>query len=309
MFAIQSTAIPTLAPTIASDFNHAELATYLGSVFTLGNTAGIPVYGVLIDSLGRRFAMLTACTFFGVGSVLCALAPGMWPLIAARAVAGLGGGGLLTVSAVICTDLVHLRERGFYQGIMMTIFGAGSMIGGPLSGYLSDVYDWRISFWIQVPIVLWCATIVTLFVPDPPIAPTHASALSGLASLDWGGSSLLLGSVAALILGLSFHTSYFRPWSDPLVWGLLLTSVLAILAFVKVESKVKRPIVPLSMFHSKQLIAIWTSGMLLSVSSQAFLFHVPTYFSVLLNSSGASAGMVVSVCSGLGLSTGSLYAG
>lgn len=115
-FAFQSTAIPTLAPTIASDFNHAELASYLGSVFTLGNTAGIPVYGVLIDTLGRRFAMITACTFFGVGSVLCALAPGMWPLIAARAVAGLGGGGLLTVSAVICTDLVHLRERGFYQG-------------------------------------------------------------------------------------------------------------------------------------------------------------------------------------------------
>lgn len=115
-FALQSTAIPTLAPTIASSFNHAELASYLGSVFTLANTAGIPVYGVLIDALGRRFAMLTACAFYGVGSAACALAPSMWWLVAARGMSGLGGGGLLTVSAVICTDLVELKERGFYQG-------------------------------------------------------------------------------------------------------------------------------------------------------------------------------------------------
>lgn len=119
-FAFQSTAIPTLAPSISSSFNHAELAAYLGSVFTLGNTAGIPVYGVLIDTLGRRFAMLTACCFFGAGTVACALAPGMHSLIAARALSGLGGGGLLTVSAVICTDLVHLHERGFYQGELET---------------------------------------------------------------------------------------------------------------------------------------------------------------------------------------------
>lgn len=115
-FAVQGTAIPTLAPTISSHFNHAELAAYLGSVFGLANTAGIPVYGVLIDTLGRRFAMLVACGLFGVGTVACALAPGMYALIAARGVAGLGGGGLLAVSAVICTDLVDLRERGFYQG-------------------------------------------------------------------------------------------------------------------------------------------------------------------------------------------------
>lgn len=115
-FAFQTTAIPTLAPTISSQFEHAELASYLGSAFTLGNTAGIPVYGVLIESLGRKFAMLTACTFFGVGTVACALASDMYTLILARGLSGLGGGGLLTVSAVICTDLVHLHERGFYQG-------------------------------------------------------------------------------------------------------------------------------------------------------------------------------------------------
>ena len=56
----------------------------------------------------------------------------------------------MTVSSVIVTDLVPLRDRGLYQGIMMTIFGAGSMIGGPLSGWITDTYGWQWSFWIQV---------------------------------------------------------------------------------------------------------------------------------------------------------------
>lgn len=192
---------------------------------------------------------------------------------------------------------------------MMTIFGLGSTIGGPLSGYLSDRWNWQLSFWVQIPIILWCASIVGVFLPEPPIAPTHQSVWAGLASLDWGGIFLLLGSVSSLILGLSFHTSYYRAWSDPTVWGLLLASVVAIVAFVGVEARVKRPIVPLSMFKSSQLVAIWLSGTFLSIAAQAFLFHVPMYFAVLLDSTAAQAGLVVSLCSGIGLSSGSLLAG
>jgi len=193
---------------------------------------------------------------------------------------------------------------------MMTIFGLGSSLGGPLSGFLTDKYAWPVSFWVQVPIVIWCATIVGTFLPDPPVAPTHGTSVwRGLASLDWGGIVLLLGSTSAFILGLSLHTSFFRPWSDPWVWGLLLASILAIIAFVRVEAKVARPIVPPRLFQSRQLVAIWLSGTFLSISSQAFLFHVPTYFAVLVDSSAAQAGLVVSVCAGLGLSSGSLLSG
>ncbi|KAL7423994.1 hypothetical protein Q5752_001579 [Cryptotrichosporon argae] len=149
VFAIQSTAVPTLSPAISSHFNHAELASYLGSVFSLANTAGIPVYGVLIDSLGRKTAMLAACTLFGLGTVACALAPSMGALIAGRALAGFGGGGLISVSAVINTDLVHLRDRGFFQGLVMTVFGIGAILGGPLSGWLADRYGWQVAFWVQ----------------------------------------------------------------------------------------------------------------------------------------------------------------
>jgi len=181
------------------------------------------------------------------------------------------------VSSVIVTDLVPLRDRGLYQGIMMTIFGTGSMIGGPLSGLIADGWGWQWSFWMQVPIALFCAVIVTTFLPPAPIAPTHSSLLAGLASLDWGGSALLLTGVTTLILGFSFHTSFLLPWSHPVVWGCLASSVILLGSFVKVESKVENPLVPLSLLRSKHRLAILASGFFLSVGNQAFV-RVTTFF-------------------------------
>ncbi|KIR26676.1 multidrug resistance protein fnx1 [Cryptococcus deuterogattii 99/473] len=280
VFAFQSTAIPTLAPEIGSWFEHGELSAYLGM---------IPLYGVFMETLGRKFAMVTACLFFGAGTIMCASAGNMYTLIGARTFAGLGGGGLLTVSSVIVTDLVPLRDRGYYQGgkvllsktyiipykcvagLMMTIFGSGSMLGGPVAGWLTDRFGWHWSFWIQLPVIVFCGVIVSVFLPTPHIPPTHRSLLSGLASLDWLGTALLIGSVTTLIFGFSFHTSYLEPWSSPAVWGMLLASVLSAAAFVLVEMKVKRPLVPLRVFKSNHISAVMLSGFFLSVSNQAFL--------------------------------------
>ncbi|WVR08996.1 hypothetical protein IAU60_006056 [Kwoniella sp. DSM 27419] len=309
VFAFQSTAIPTLAPAIGSAFQHAELSAYLGSAFTLANTAVIPLYGVFMDTLGRKFAMITACTFYAIGTIMCALASNMYTLIGARMFAGLGGGGLLTVSSVICTDLVPLKDRGFYQGLMMTIFGSGSMLGGPVAGWLADHYGWHWSFWVQLPVTFFCASIVSAFLPIPAIPPTHKSLLLGLASLDWLGTALLIGSVTTLLLGFSFHTSYLEPWTAPIVWGMLLASVLSGAAFVWVESRVKRPVVPLTLLRSKHIAAVMMAGFFLSIANQSLMYQIPVYFAVIVNTSTAEAGLIMSLCGGIGLATGSMVAG
>ena len=192
---------------------------------------------------------------------------------------------MLTVSSVITTDLVPLRDRGYYQGmygihngrcdlipgIMMTIFGLGSMAGGPLSGLIADSIGWQYAFWIQVPIAALCIVIVAAFLPQAPIGPTHPSLRAGLAALDWTGTVLLVGGVTTLILGFSFHTSFILPWSSPVVWGNLLASVVALGAFYVVEKRVKNPLVPLSLLKSKHRLAIFGSGFFLSIGNQAFV--------------------------------------
>jgi uncharacterized membrane protein (DUF485 family) len=212
---------------------------------------------------------------------------------------------------------------------MMTIFGSGSVVGGPLAGWLTDRYGWPLSFWVQardsshkyffarlilgwhqLPVVVFCFIIVTLFLPPSIIPPTHQSLASGLASLDWLGSLLLLGSVTTLILGFSFHTSYLEPWSAPIVWGMLLAAGLSMITFVLFEIKVAaRPIVPMSILKSQHRGAVMASGFFLSIGNQAFSYQMPAYFSVIVNTSTAQSGLILSVCGGVGLAMGSMLVG
>lgn len=119
--------------------------------------------------------------------------------------------------------------------------------------------------------ILVCILLVTTLLPPSIIPPSHTSLLKGLYSIDWPGSILLLGSITTLILGFSFHTSYLEPWSAPIVWGLLLASGISLTAFVWVETKVKRPLVPMSLLKSRHRVAIMLSGFFLSVGNQAFV--------------------------------------
>jgi MFS family permease len=85
-----------------------------------------PIYGRLCDIIGRQGSMLVALSFFSLGNIACAFAPDMKFLIAARAVAGIGGGGLTSVSSTIMSDLVPITHRGIFQGYGNIMFGLGS---------------------------------------------------------------------------------------------------------------------------------------------------------------------------------------
>ena len=122
----------------------------------------------------------------------------------------------------------------------------------------------------QLPIIIFTLIITTLFLPPSPIPPTHPTLLSGLTSLDWTGTILLISSVTALILGFSFHTSYLIPWSSPTVWGLLLASVLAFGLFILQEKRAgESAVVDLKNLRSKHRSAIMASGFLLSIVNGA----------------------------------------
>lgn len=93
-----------------------------------------------------------AYTIFGLGSLGCGLAQDIWQLIAARAVAGMGGGGMNAVTSILLTDIVPLRDRGVWQGYLNVIFGVGTATGAPIGGLVAESLGWR---WYVVPCSLW----------------------------------------------------------------------------------------------------------------------------------------------------------
>jgi hypothetical protein len=102
---LDGTIVATLLTDIGTSFEKSNMASWLGTSYLLSVCCFTPIYGRLCDIIGRRGAMMTALTFFGIGTIGCGIAPSMETLILARAIAGAGGGAMMSVGSIIVTDL------------------------------------------------------------------------------------------------------------------------------------------------------------------------------------------------------------
>lgn len=305
--ALDGTIIATLLTPIGSSFNASNQVSWLGTSYLLAVCTFTPIYGRLADFAGRRAAHLTAMLFFTVGTVGCAIAPTMPVLIAARAVAGVGGGGINTVGVIVMTDLVDLRRRGMYQGYANIFFGLGAALGGPVGGWISDTIGWRGAFWVQPPFLVLAALGVWVNAkhtrPIAPVLPHEATddsdgadgdAKNGtdwkskLRQVDWAGLILLVLGVGSLLLAVSYKTSSTTPdggeykWSDPLIYLLLLASAFATACFILVEHRLAPyPILPLTLLGPARRtpLGVALSNFFMTLAQFSTLYNVPLYFS------------------------------
>src|ERR1700730_14899968 len=152
--ALDQTIVATALPTIGRQFHDVTSLSWVITAYLLASTAVAPVFGTLSDIYGRRGLVITALSLFIAGSVLCALAPSMPVLILARALQGLGGGGILPIVQTVISDLVTPREVGQYQAYFSVVWVAAG-IGGPiLGGVFAEHLHWSMIFWINVPLGL-----------------------------------------------------------------------------------------------------------------------------------------------------------
>src|SRR5262249_8379623 len=150
------------------------------TAYLVSSTAIAPVFGALSDIYGRRVTITLSLLLFIVGSVLCALAPNLLVLILARALQGVGGGGILPVVQTIIADVITRRERGQYQAYFSAVWAA-SGIGGPiLGGVMTEYLDWSVIFWINLPLG---AAAMAVLLPKMKRIPLHHRQRE----LDWIG--------------------------------------------------------------------------------------------------------------------------
>jgi MFS family permease len=141
--ALDITIISTASPGIASYFRSASGYTWIGSSYTLANTATTPTWGKMSDIWGRKPLLLAGLVIFFVGSVVCALADSIGLLLAGRTIQGVGSAGLNTLVNICVGDLFALRDRGLYFGLLSVVWafasGVGPVLGGVFSEKLSSV--------------------------------------------------------------------------------------------------------------------------------------------------------------------------
>src|ERR1044071_429685 len=151
LWALEQTIVAPALPTMGRVLGDVENLSWVVTAYLLANTAAVPLFGKLSDIHGRRRMMFVTTVIFLVGSAACALAPNIPALIAARALQGIGGGGILPIAHTIIGDMVSPRERPRYQSYTSIMFMAASIIGPVVGGVLTDYVHWTMIFWINLP--------------------------------------------------------------------------------------------------------------------------------------------------------------
>lgn len=147
--ALDTTIITTALPTISEHFHTNAGYTWIGSAYLLANAASAPSWGKFSDIWGRKPILLMASTVFFIGSLLAATSVNIIMLIAARAIQGVGGGGLIILVNICISDLFSMRNRGTYFGMVGMVWAFASGVGPILGGVFTEKVSWRWCFYVN----------------------------------------------------------------------------------------------------------------------------------------------------------------
>ncbi|MBL8907091.1 MAG: MFS transporter [Rhizobiales bacterium] len=241
--ALDQTIVATAMPTIGAQLGDFEQLPWVVTSYLLAATAVTPLYGKLSDILGRRTTLLIGISVFMIGSVLCALAPTMLTLIIARAIQGLGGGGLISLAQTVIADIVAPKERARYQAYIAGVFAASS-IGGPvLGGFFAEHLSWTFIFWINLPLGLLAYGLTNSLLKK---IPRHERPHR----LDVIGAALMVIATLCLLLALTWGGLRF-PWASAPIIALLAGSAIFWLLFAIRLKLAREPLISADLLENK----------------------------------------------------------
>jgi MFS family permease len=223
---------------------------------------------------------------------------------------GIGGGGLNTMSSVITSDLVTLRERGIYQGYANTAFAVGGSLGAPLGGWVTERFGWRFCFYLNIPILLLALALTrplknyNLEVEED--GSYHIS--DKLKKVDYGGALTLVAAITCIILATSYGGNTL-PWNHPLIITGLVGFLVMLLAFIAVETYwAQLPVLPMRLMVQRNPLICSFCNFFSMMASTAMVYFSPLFFVAIMGFSASKAGFWVSARV-VGVSLGSISAG
>lgn len=285
--ALDATIVTTAIPTIVNEFNSPSGYTWVGAAYTLASSATVPSWGKVSDIWGRKPVLLVAVGIFWIGSLVAALSKNSGQLIAARAIQGAGGGGIIVLINIAVGDLVSVRKRGQYYGIFGGIWALASAIGPVLGGVFTAKVSWRWCFWINLPIsgVGFAVLLFVLKLHNP-----RTTVREGLAAIDWLGSLLIIGATLQLLFGLEFGGVGY-PWKSVTVIALIVFSVVTFVIAILVEHYVAEyPVIPLRLFKSRQNVAAFAICFVHGTVFISGSYYLPLYFQAVVGASPLLSG-------------------
>ena len=286
MAGIDSRIVIVGLPQVAAALNaDAEQAIWITQAYVLGSTVALLLIGRVSDVVGRVKIYTSGFGVFTVGSLLTSLAVDPNQVIIFRFVQGLGSAILFTNSAAMIVDAAPDTELGYFLGINQVAFRMGAMAGLTLSGIILTIFlDWRALFYINVPIGIfgtWWAHRKL----------REIAKLEKGAPMDWAGFATFTVFISSLLLALTLAA--YGVIEDRVVAGLLVTTVVFLVAFVYIELRSKYPLLDLKLLRIREFSGGVVAQLMNAVSFGAVLLLLSVYLQQVQDNTALVAGLIM----------------
>jgi DHA2 family multidrug resistance protein len=292
---IANVALPHIAGSLGASENE---ATWVLTSYLVSNAIILPASAYLIGFIGRKRFYMICVVLFGVSSMLCGLAPSLGVLIFCRVLQGAGGGGLAPSEQAILADTFSPKQRGQAFALYGFAVVCAPAIGPTLGGWITDNYNWRWIFFINVPVAILSLYLTNRMVEDPPhikreVARSHREGLK----LDYFGFGLLATGFGSLefILDKGQEDDWFGSQVITFFVVLCVVSLVTLLVWELYQLKIKkRPILNLTLFKRRTFAIPFVLMFVLGFTLYGTTVLIPQLVQTLLGYTAELAGLVIS---------------
>ncbi len=283
--ALDQTIVTPAVATMGKSLGGESYLFWIVSAYFLTATAVTPLYGKLADIHGRRPVLLAGIGIFVLGSILAALAPTMFWLIVARAIQGIGGGGLIAMAQTVIGDLVPAKERGKFAVYISGTWAIASIAGPILGGLIAEHLHWSVIFWLNLPLAALAVAMTNNSLKQAPWQRREHR-------LDFLGAVLVFVATVTLMLGLTLGGAG-HGWMSPTVVGLLASAVVLGLIFTWHLLHTPEPLIPLEVLRNPVVLFATTSVFFAMASFIGLVVYIPLYLELVHGFSASAAGLAL----------------
>jgi DHA2 family multidrug resistance protein len=292
---IANVALPHIAGGLGAS---SDEATWVLTSYLVANAVILPMSAYLTTFMGRKRFYMICVLLFGISSMLCGLAPSLPLLIFFRILQGAGGGGLAPSEQAILADTFEPKDRGKAFAIYGIAVVCAPAIGPTLGGYITDNFDWRWIFFINVPVAIVSLFLTNRIVEDPPhiVAEVKQMQKKGL-NLDFFGFSLLAAGFGSLefVLDKGQEDDWF---GSHLITTFIVICVVSLVTLVLWEMRQIRvghkPILDLTLFKNRNFAIAFLLMFVLGFCLFGSTVLIPQFVQSMLGYTAEQAGLVIS---------------
>lgn len=258
----------------------AEGLQWVMNGYLLVITVLVVTAGRLGDIFGRKRVFILGSLLFAAGSVLSGAAQSQEMLIGGRVIQGAGAAPMLALSLAIVADVFPKEEQPRALGIWAAVSAVALAIGPLVGGVLIEI-DWRVIFWMNLPIAALGIAVTAWAAPE--------STDPGGGRLDWPGLAALSVGLTAIVLALIQSSE----WAAMTAIALAAVGALVLFAFWRIELRVASPIVDFALFRNRPYFGASATAFCLVGAYWVTMFYQPQYLQDVRDNSAIMAGLLV----------------